>query len=148
MCVHLIQFMKNGAESLEQEVPGEISSLATFDSFAYKRFGTDGWVIGTPTDNQKLACKAALNCVIDIMNEKNPDIVIADEILYAVQFGLLLEEDIILLMESKPAHVELIMTGSHTPLLRIFKRADLVSEVRKAKHPFDKGVIARRGLDF
>jgi len=148
MRVHLVQFMKNGAESLEQEVPGEIASLTTFDSFSYKRFGMDGWVIGAPTANQKLACKDALNSVIDVMNGENPDIVIADEILYAVQFGLLLEEDLLLLMESKPANVELIMTGSHVPLLRVFKRADLVSEVRKVKHPFDNGVLARRGLDF
>ncbi|MCH7909910.1 MAG: cob(I)yrinic acid a,c-diamide adenosyltransferase [Candidatus Hydrogenedentes bacterium] len=40
--VHLIQFMKNGADSLEEQIPGEIKALEKFDNFSYKRFGSDG----------------------------------------------------------------------------------------------------------
>jgi len=43
--VHLVQFMKNGAHSLEQQIPGEILSLSKFSNFSYKRFGLGNWYI-------------------------------------------------------------------------------------------------------
>jgi len=91
--VHLVQFMKNGADSLEQQIPGEIQALEKFPEFSYRRFGSDGWVIKKPTENQIKACQTALNHVKESLNKYQ--IVIADEILYAVQLGLLKEKEII-----------------------------------------------------
>ena len=145
--VHLIQFMKNGADSLEQQIPGEIKSLEKFDNFSYRRFGTDGWVIKKPTPNQIKAAKKALEYVESSL-KNNYDIIIADEVLYAVQLGLLTEEEIISLIENKPKDKELILTGSHKSLPRIFKKADLVTEIKKIKHPFDAGFIAREGIEY
>lgn len=148
--VYLIQFMKNGADSLpsDGQTPGEILSLKKFDNFNYKRFGIDGWVVKTPTENQIESCKKALDFVKEILNSEEVNIVIADEILYAVQLGLLTEEDILELIENKPEKKELILTGSHKPLEKIFEKADLVSEIKKLKHPYDKGVSARKGIEF
>ncbi len=146
--VHLVQFMKNGAESLEEEIPGEIHALKKFSNFNHKRFGIDGWVVNKPTKNQIKACKEALKHVKDVLNKPGTDILIADEILYAVQLGLLTEEEIIEIIENKPKNVEIILTGSHKPLEKIFKHADLISEIRKMKHPYDKGIMARKGLEF
>lgn len=145
--VHLVQFMKNGASSLEEQIPGEIKALEKFQSFSYKRFGTGGWVIKTPKPEQIAACKEALDYVISRYNE-NYDIIIADEILYAIQLGLLTEDDIIDLIEKKPEGKELILTGSHIPYPRIFEKAHLVTEVKKLKHPYDQGFIARKGLEY
>src|SRR3989344_5678408 len=83
--VHLIQFMKNGADSLEQQIPGEIKALEKFDNFSFKRFGTDGWVIKNPTENQIKATKDALDYVKSSLQNPSYDIIIADEILYAIQ---------------------------------------------------------------
>lgn len=146
--VHLIQFMKNGADSLEEQIPGEIKALEKFPSFSYKRFGMDGWVVGNPTENQINSCQKALRHVEESLKDKNVDIVIADEILYAVQLGLLTEDEIIKLIEEKPMEKELILTGSHKPFPKIFERADLVSEIKKIKHPYDKGIAARKGIEF
>lgn len=146
--VHLVQFMKNGADSLEQQIPGEIKALERFDNFSYKRFGSDGWVIKKPTENQIKSCKDALNYVKESLNSNNYDIIIADEILYAVQLGLLTEDEVIKLIDEKPKNKELILTGSHIAYPRIFDKAELVTEIKKIKHPYDAGFIARKGLEY
>lgn len=144
--VHLVQFMKNGADSLEEQIPGEIKALSQFPTFTYKRFGTGEWVIKQPTPAQIAVCQDASRYVEEALKEY--DIVIADEILYAVQLGLLTETEIINLIKTKPADTELILTGSHRPYPAIFEYAQMVTEVRKEKHPYDQGFIARKGIEY
>ncbi|PIN89975.1 cob(I)yrinic acid a,c-diamide adenosyltransferase [Candidatus Pacearchaeota archaeon CG10_big_fil_rev_8_21_14_0_10_34_76] len=146
--VHMVQFMKNGADSLEEQIPGEIKALEEFDNFSYKRFGTDGWIIKKPTENQIKATQDALTYVKQSLQNPNYDIIIADEILYAIQLGLLSEDEIISLIENKPEGKELILTGSHVPYPRIFEKAELVTEIKKIKHPYDSGFIARKGIEY
>ena len=145
--VHLIQFMNAGADSLEQQIPGEILALEKFPNFTYKRFGTGNWIIGKPTQQQINSAKEALEYIKNCF-KKNYDIIIADEILYTIQLGLLTEEEVIDLIESKPKNKELILTGSHKPFPKIFEKAQLVTEIKKIKHPFDEGFLARKGLDY
>ncbi len=145
--VHLVQFMKNGVGDPEIDNPGEIRALETFDSFSVKRFGTDGWVVGKPTQNQIDAVKKAVDFVKSLFVGKT-DIIIADEILYAVQLGLVSEDDILALIDAKPKDKELILTGSHKELPKVFDRADLITEIKKIKHPYDAGFLARKGLEY
>jgi len=51
-------------------------------------------------------------------------------------------------MASKPDGLELVLTGSHAEPTYLLEAADLVSEVRKAKHPFDQGIRARKGTEY
>ncbi|MEK6926084.1 MAG: cob(I)yrinic acid a,c-diamide adenosyltransferase [Nanoarchaeota archaeon] len=146
--VHLVQFMKNGADSLEEQIPGEIKALEKFPNFTYKRFGMDGWVLKKPTENQIKSTQEALEHVKESLKNEEIDILIADEILYAVQLGLLTENQIIELIDRKPEKKELILTGSHQPMPSIFEKADLVTEVKKIKHPYDKGILARKGIEY
>ena len=145
--VHLVQFMKNGTGNPEIDYPGEIRALENFPNFSFKRFGTRGWIIGKPTNDQIKKVKEALEYVKSCFS-KEYDIIIADEILYAVQLGLLEENEIIKLMGEKPENKELILTGSHKPFPKIFEKANLVTEIKKIKHPYDSGYIARKGLDY
>jgi len=146
--VHLVQFMKNGADSLEKQTPGEIVALNNFNNFSFKRFGIDGWVIKKPTQNQIDSCLRALEHVKESLRNSEIDIVIADEILYAIELGTLTQENVLKLIEEKPKNKELILTGSHTPYPEIFEKADLVTEVKKIKHPYDKGILARVGIEY
>ncbi len=146
--VHLVQFMKNGANSLDQQIPGEIKSLEQFNKFSYKRFGLGKWYIkGKNDEEHKKILNDALDYLKQILNQ-DYDIVIADEILYAVQLGLLEEEKVIELIKSKPKDKELILTGSHFPLPNIFQYADLITEIKKIKHPYDSGILARKGIEY
>ncbi len=145
--VHLVQFMKNGTGDYEIDHPGEIRALEQFKNFSFKRFGTGTWVIGKPKPHHIAAVEEAYTYLVSSLNS-DYDIVIADEILYAVQLGLLSEEKVISLIKNKPKDKELILTGSHVPFPNIFELADLVTEIKKIKHPYDKGVMARKGLEY
>ena len=145
--VHLVQFMKNGVGNKEIDLPGEIRSLQKFDNFSCKRFGSKNWIVGKPTQEQKEEVKKALSYVTSCF-QKEYDVLIADEILYAIQLGLLREDEVLQLLEQKPKNKELILTGSHKPFPNIFEKADMVTEIKKVKHPYDQGFIARRGLEY
>jgi len=148
--VHLVQFMKNGSGDAELEMPGEIKSLEKLENFYFKRFGAGSWVIGEPSQKHTQAVEDAYNYLKSCF-EKDYDIIIADEILYAVQLGLLEEQkvlDLIKFVRFNNFKKEFILTGSHKPFSKIFELADLVTEVKKIKHPFDSGILARRGIEY
>jgi cob(I)alamin adenosyltransferase len=150
--VHLIQFMKNGASSLEQEIPGEILSLSKFENFSYKRFGVGFWYTPNLSEQQKQIHISSINETLKYLSKcllnPNYDIIIADEILYAVQLSLLSEEKVIDLIKNKPKNKELILTGSHIPFPNIFSHCQLVTEIKKQKHPYDLGITARKGIEY
>jgi len=147
--VHLVQFMKNGANSLEQQIPGEILALIKFPNFSYKRFGLRDWYIKGKNDQEhKENVQQALNYLKESLTNTNYNIIIADEILYALQLGLLEEQEVIELIKNKPKNTELILTGSHIAFPKLFQHADLVTEIKKIKHPFDKGIQARKGIEY
>lgn len=144
--VHLVQFMKNGTGDEEIDYPGELRALEKFPSFSFRRFGTGSWVIGKPTAEHIMKVKEAFDYLLSCLGKF--DIIIADEILYAVQLGLLTEDEVLSLIKLKPEHQEIILTGSHRPFQRIFDEANLVTEIKKIKHPYDSGIMARRGIEY
>lgn len=146
--VHLVQFMKNGAQDAEIENPGEIKALEKFPNFTYKRFGAGSWIIGKPKPHHIEKVNEAINYLKSALENENYDIIIADEILYTIQLKLLQENQIIELIKNKPKNKELILTGSHLPYPKIFELADLITEIKKIKHPYDKGIMARKGLEY
>ena len=145
--VHLIQFMKNGSGDHELDLPGEIKALEKFSNFSFKRFGSGSWVIGKPKEHHVKSVEEAFDYLKAALVQ-NFDIIIADEILYAVQLGLLGEEKVIELIQQKPKTKELILTGSHISFPRINALADLVTEIKKIKHPYDSGILARKGIEY
>ena len=97
-------------------------------------------------DHEKVAKEA-----IKISNEKiqsgKYDIVILDEINYAVNLKLISVNDVIELINSKPNHIDLVLTGNYAKD-EIIEIADLVTEMKEIKHPFKKGIKAKEGIDF
>lgn len=75
------------------------------------------------------------------------DVVILDEINVSLRDGFLKEDEVISLLGEKPEGTELVLTGRGATR-RIVDMADLVSEVRNVKHPYRKGIPARRGIEF
>jgi cob(I)alamin adenosyltransferase len=67
----------------------------------------------------------------------------------AVTGGLLAEERLYELLDARPAQTDLVLTGHRAELLpKLLERADLVTEMRKVKHPYDSGVLARKTIDY
>ncbi len=77
----------------------------------------------------------------------NYDLLILDEVFVAIYKGLVTTEQVLDLLEKKPDSVELILTGRYAPP-EIVQRADLVTEMRMIKHPFNQGVRARLGIEY
>ncbi|MSS74725.1 cob(I)yrinic acid a,c-diamide adenosyltransferase [Candidatus Pacearchaeota archaeon] len=144
--VHLVQCMKNGAGDPEIEHPGELKALSQFPGFSYNRFGSGEWIIGKPNNDALASFQEALTHIRASFGTY--DIIIADEFLYAIQLGLCTEADILTLIIEKPSNQELILTGSHVAYPRLFEHADLVTEIKKIKHPYDQGKLARKGIEY
>jgi len=75
------------------------------------------------------------------------DMIILDEVNYAVHFGLISVEDVVKLMDSRPENIELILTGRYARP-EVISRADVVLEMKKIKHHYDKGIGAREGIEY
>jgi cob(I)alamin adenosyltransferase len=75
------------------------------------------------------------------------DLVILDEINAAFGLNFLPAEKLLSLIKNKPRYVELVLTGRNLPP-EIMEAADLVSEINPLKHPYDKGINARRGIEY
>jgi len=75
------------------------------------------------------------------------DLVVLDEVNLAVAWNLLELGDVLKLIEEKPVGVELILTGRRADS-ELVKSADLVTEMLKIKHPYDKGVAGREGIEY
>lgn len=91
--------------------------------------------------------KNGLAQLAEFIQKENPDLLILDEILISVRDGILAEEEMIEFIAQKPAHLELVLTGrgASDGLIEV---ADYVSNIQKIKHPFDRKIHSREGIEF
>ncbi|MEN6327588.1 MAG: cob(I)yrinic acid a,c-diamide adenosyltransferase [Syntrophomonas sp.] len=83
----------------------------------------------------------------DSLEEVQTDILILDEILHVLELELITREKLMAWLQRVPPRMEIILTGRDVPP-ELVAIADLVSEVRKIKHPFDMDIKARRGIEY
>ena len=92
-------------------------------------------------------CLKGVELIKELFQDQSWDMLILDEIDIAIRDGFLREEEVLSLLEAKPEKLELILTGRGATE-RIIKKADLVSEVREIKHPFEQGIAGREGIEY
>ena len=92
-------------------------------------------------------CLKGLEFVKKIYQEEKYDILILDEINISLRDGFLKEEEIMEILERKPENLELILTGRGASK-RIIEKADLVSEIKNIKHPYESGIETRKGIEY
>lgn len=84
----------------------------------------------------------------ELMKDPSLSILILDEVNVAVFFGFVKEEDLLSLIDEKPSHLELILTGRKATQ-RVMEKAHLVTEMREIKHYYkDMGLLARKGIEY
>jgi cob(I)alamin adenosyltransferase len=93
------------------------------------------------------SAKNALKFSRKKMIQKKYDVIILDEINYAVNLGLVSSLEVLNLVKDKPRNLTLVLTGNYATQ-EIIEMADLVTEMREVKHPFQVGIRARKGIDF
>jgi cob(I)alamin adenosyltransferase len=75
------------------------------------------------------------------------DLIVLDELNLAFFFDLLSEKEVVKTLTAKPKHTEIVITGRQAPK-KLLEIADLVTEMQEIKHPYQKGISAREGIDF
>jgi len=97
-------------------------------------------------EHERYAEEALRICREKIFSGKY-DVVILDEVNYAINLGLINVQEIIKIIGEKPANLDLVLTGNHAKE-EIIELADLVTEMKEIKHPFKSGIKAKKGIDF
>ena len=99
------------------------------------------------TAEVKKAIKQAIKKIGDAAEKRLFDCIILDEIVFCLSQGLAKMEDIKKIIEKRDERVEIILTGRGANK-ELIAMADLVTEMKKVKHPFDKGISARKGIEY
>ncbi len=160
--VHMIQFMKGRCYAGELSVANKLAPLFTISQFGrgckiaslirqgYKKCTGCGDCFVKDRGPQKEDLEHAqlgLQEALDFMKGNACDILILDEIGNALRYKLVTVKQVIDLIKIKPPNMELVLTGRGIPE-EICELADLVTEMKAAKHPFKKGVSSRRGIEY
>jgi len=139
--VYIAQFLK-GRPS------GEIAALADNPLIVVEQFGDPERIASDRVkDRHRSHARRGLARAFDALISNDNDVVVLDELDIAIWFGLLCERDCIELIDARPPHVELVITGRLAPSW-LTERADLVTEMREVKHYYRQGVQARAGIEF
>jgi len=140
--VYIIQFIKGGFDY------GELYMIDKLPNLKLKAFGRGKFITEKPPGKEdiKLA-EEALQLAEKVVESGEYDIVILDEINVALNLELISLEKVLELIKSKPKRVELVLTGRYAPN-EIIEVADLVTEMKEVKHPFNEGYEARKGIEY
>lgn len=143
--VIMIQFLKGGPS-------GELKTLAKLEpDFKVFRFEKErGFyknLTFTELEELKMEIENAMKFAKKIFDTKECDVLILDEILGVIENDILSEEDLITFIKYKPHNMELILTGRKLPD-GLNEIADYISEIKAIKHPYEKGILAREGIEY
>ena len=137
--VLILQFIKGRKHS------GELKALEIL-GVEVRQLGL-GFITKENFDEQKKSARAALELSQKEILSGAWDLIILDEINYAVKFGLLDAEEILELIKIRSPQMHLVFTGRDA-LPELIDKADLVTEMKLIKHPLQKGVAAQAGIEF
>ena len=127
---------------------GEFKSLTGLPDVEVASFGLRCLVDPNNVNPEEIKqAELALKTAREAVLSGKYDMVVLDEVNVAVYFKLITLDDVLKLNEEKPAELDLILTGRYAEAA-VIERADLVTEMMKVKHPFDRGVKARKGIEY
>ncbi len=141
MRVAVVQFIKGkwktGERLFAETIPG-LTFLVMGRGFTWD---------SDDLSNDKAAAVAAWESARALIASGENDIVVLDEITYAVNYGFLPLDAVVQALTERPSHVHVVVTGRNAPA-ELVDAAELVTEMKPVKHPFAKGIAAQVGLDF
>ncbi|WP_196594071.1 cob(I)yrinic acid a,c-diamide adenosyltransferase [Pectinatus sottacetonis] len=141
----IIQFIKGNTSYGELEalaaLPGNRLQIYQMgEGFTRKNTGVE------QADHIKAAQKALEKAYAEELSH-SWDMIILDEINYAVKFNLLKTDDVLKIIKNKPPELHLVLTGRDAAA-PVIEKADLVTEMTEIKHPYKKGIKAQKGIEF
>jgi cob(I)alamin adenosyltransferase len=140
--VHIIFFMKGNYPYGERNMLPQVPNVS-FESFGHEHF-VDPYNV---KEEEREQAREALQAAVAAIASDKFDIVVLDEVNVAIAWKLIEVESLLQMIEQKPRNVELILTGRYADQ-RVIEKADLVTEMMEVKHPYQKGVKARKGIEY
>ncbi len=140
--VYIIQFMKGWPNY------GELKTVGGHPQITLRQFGRPEFVDpDKPEPVDREMAQEALREARRVLTSGSYDVVILDEVNVALKYGLIELRDVLALIEEKPKHLELVLTGRYAPP-EVIERADLVTEMREVKHPYRIGIEGQEGIEY
>ncbi len=139
------------AQFLKGNTSGELAAIKTLERFEvlpspdFIKFTFQM----TPQELEQAAklCAAQLEAAVAEAASGDYDLLILDEIFGAAECGLLPDASLLDAIKNKPQKLELVLTG-RSPKPEVLELADYISEIKKLRHPYDRDIPARRGIEF
>jgi cob(I)alamin adenosyltransferase len=139
--VCVIQFIKSGKWKVGEEAVGRRLGVEWLK-------GGDGFTWESPDlDESRGRAIAAWTLAAAAIAGGEYQLVVLDEITYPITYGWIELDEVISAIRDRPEHVNIVATGRNAPEALI-ELADTVTEMTKVKHAYDRGITARRGIDF
>jgi cob(I)alamin adenosyltransferase len=146
MNVFFAQFIKGGKYSEIEALESLSASRDGLGELMCRQYGLGCFIMRSPEAEDIEAARNGLEDALREMKSGRYRLVILDEANVAVKLGLLSEEALIAFAKERPSDVELVITGRGATA-SLIELADLVTEMREVKHYYQKGVLARRGIE-
>ncbi len=138
--VAMVQFMKS------DEGYGEQTSAKDLKNFELFPLGLDCLVGRDPTPEDYAAAEETLTKAKELIYSDEYDLVVLDEVNVAIEWKLIKEKDVLDMLKGRPENIEVVLTGRYATE-GIIEYADLVTEMKCIKHPYDCGIMARKGIE-
>jgi ATP:corrinoid adenosyltransferase len=142
--VLMVRFLKN-------DCSGEVAILSDIPGIhlvpCKKEFGFTFNMTEQVKKEAKEYYSEVMKEVLNKACEEEYDLLIMDEIMAAYRENLIPRQELIDFLSNKPEGLEVVLTGRN-PDEKLVELADYVSEMKKIKHPYEKGIPARRGIEF
>lgn len=142
--VLFVQFFKDGTSS-ENASLRLLPNVHTMHEPRY--FGRVSNMGKEEFEECKRAYSALFEAAIARAAEEKFDLLVLDEAVSSCNHGVIDEGALLRFLKSRPARLEVVLTGRE-PSAALVEAADYVTEMKKVKHPFDAGIVARRGIEF
>jgi cob(I)alamin adenosyltransferase len=141
--VAIVQFIKNMDNTGEVKAAKKIFA----DHLEIYPMGSGFTWDAKDTEELRRAAEKGWDLAIDKINSGLYSMVILDELTYALNYGLLDQDEVLAFLEQKPEPLHIIITGRDASD-KLIDLADLVTEMKEIKHPYKNGVKAVKGIEF
>ena len=138
------RFLKN-EESGELAVLDKISEIEVIH--LEKSFGFFSTLSAKEKEEVHRVYESLWRRMLSMISDDAYDVLVLDEFMAAYRYGVISRESALEFLRERPESLEIVLTG-RDPDERLVELADYVSEIRKVKHPFDRGIRARRGIEY
>ena len=135
---------------LKQNDSGELAVLEQIEGIKLVRcdrsFGFTFQMTQEQREEAAAYYEAHLQRVLEMARKEEKGLLVLDEAIGACAAGMILEEELLEFLKHKPAGLEVVLTGRN-PSVRLLEIADYVTVMQKKKHPYDRGIQARKGIE-